>query len=134
MAALLRSGEHSPEESVLLNASLNSTPVLSNAIHEDELNGARPSLSSLSGLRQRRSLFSATTDVRTPEHVQRLISTIETLRDESGDNVHKLRVWVQQQQKELQSWLKKQQPLQVRVRVRVRVKVRVSSRNSSPCR
>ena len=47
----------------------------------------------------RRGLFTPTSDVSSPEHLQRLLSTIETLREESGDNVQKLKAWVQEQQR-----------------------------------
>ena len=48
-----------------------------------EADGSRP-------LPAVRRLFAPTSDVHTPEHLQRLLSTIETLREESGENVAKV--------------------------------------------
>ena len=61
-----------------------------------------------------RRLFAPTTDVRTPDQLQRLLATIEALREESGENVSKLKAWLSAQQKGVQAWLHKHQPLHTR--------------------
>ena len=65
-----------------------------------------------SGKRQTRRtsrLFSSE-DLRTPEPLEKLLSTIETGRDEIGGNVVRLKAWLSHQQHEVQGWLRKQQP------------------------
>ena len=69
-----------------------------------------------SGKRQTRRtsrLFSSE-DLRTPEPLEKLLSTIETGRDEIGGNVVRLKAWLSHQQHEVQGWLRKQQPLETR--------------------
>ena len=63
---------------------------------------------------QRARRFAPTSDVRTPEHLQSLLRTIETMREESGDNVQKLKAWLLAQQREMQAWLRRQQPMPAR--------------------
>ena len=73
------------------------------------------SLEAVGGKRPaRRHVFTSTTDVRTPEHLQKLLTAVETGRDEIGDNVVKLKAWLLAQQHEMQGWLRKQQPLPTR--------------------
>ena len=59
-----------------------------------------------------RPLFAHSSDVRSPEHLQRLLSTIESLREESGDATQKLTAWLYAQQREMQSWLRSRHPPQ----------------------
>lgn len=58
-------------------------------------------------------LFSSE-DLRTPEPLEKLLSTIETGRDEIGGNVVRLKAWLSHQQHEVQGWLRKQQPIETR--------------------
>ena len=63
---------------------------------------------------RRTSRLFSSEDLRTPEHLQKLLSTIETGRDEIGGNVVRLKAWLSHQQHEVQGWLRKQQPLETR--------------------
>ncbi len=58
--------------------------------------------------------FAPTADVRNPEHLHRLLATIEGMREESGENVQKLRAWLAAQQREMSAWLRKQAPVHAR--------------------
>ena len=66
------------------------------------------------GKRAQRRLFASTNDVHSPEHLQRLLTWIETKGEESGDNVAKLRNWLVAQQRAVQTWIRTHQPLETR--------------------
>ena len=87
-----------------------------NQIDERESTPLHPE-SAASGKRptsRRTSRLFSSEDLRTPEHLQKLLSTIETGRDEIGGNVVRLKAWLSHQQHEVQGWLRKQQPLETR--------------------
>lgn len=54
-------------------------------------------------------MWTPTREIATPEHLDRLLSTFDSIREDGGDNVAKARTWLNAQQRAVAAWLRKQQ-------------------------